>query len=107
MLLFVKKRFADAIRRGSKTIEIRCGKRYASVRPGGSVSINGHFRRTVAAVERYETLAELLASVELSRTDLSADEGEQVLTQFYSQSGPWFAIHLAASDVRPALVRTA
>jgi len=38
MLLFVKKRFADAIRDGSKTLEIRAGSRYRNLAPGDSIS---------------------------------------------------------------------
>ena len=58
MLLLVKKRFADAIRAGTKTLEIRAGARYRNVRAGDTLSINGHFRAVVTAVEHHtrETL---------------------------------------------------
>jgi hypothetical protein len=47
MLLFVKKRFADQLRAGTKTIEIRVGSRYKSLVAGSCLSINGHFRMIV------------------------------------------------------------
>ena len=47
-LLFVKKKFSDAIRNGSKTFEIRCGSKYSRIVPGDELSINGHYRLTMA-----------------------------------------------------------
>jgi len=51
MLLFVKKKYADAIKSGKKTFEIRAGKRYRNIKPGHILSINGQFTVLVITVE--------------------------------------------------------
>lgn len=63
MLLFVKKRFADAIASGEKTLEIRAGQRYAKITPGDSISVNGRFRKRVARVEVHDDSISLLDSL--------------------------------------------
>ena len=63
MLLFVKRPFAEAIRTGQKTLEIRAGARYARIAPGDTLSINGRFRVRVLSVERVETRVELLKAL--------------------------------------------
>lgn len=63
MLLFVKKRFADALRDGTKTLEIRAGQRYLRITVGRVLSINGRDRMRVVGVEHYETRAELLEAL--------------------------------------------
>jgi len=62
-LLFVKGPFAEAIRAGRKTLEIRAGARYAQIARGDSLSINGHFRVRVLDVERAETRAEAMKTL--------------------------------------------
>jgi len=56
MLLFVKKKYADAIKSGKKTFEIRAGNRYRNIRPGHKLSINGQFTVFVIAVEHITRL---------------------------------------------------
>ena len=63
MLLFVKGRFADAIFSGRKTIEIRAGKRYAGIRAGDFVSINGRFRRMVHRVDHAPDVNHLISKL--------------------------------------------
>lgn len=60
MLLFVRKRFADLLHSGVKTLEIRAGSRYARIEPGHILAVNGRqFRLRVTRVERFETRREL------------------------------------------------
>ena len=70
MLLFVKQRFVDQIRAGTKTFELRAGSRYSKIRPGDSLSINGRFRVTVERVETYPTLDSLLGRDLLPESDI-------------------------------------
>jgi len=64
MLLFVKGHFLHALRNGSKTLEIRAGSRYARIRPGHVLAVNGRqLRLRVGQVERFEGLGELLESL--------------------------------------------
>lgn len=63
MLLITKKKHADNIRSGRKSIEIRCGQRYAGIVAGDSISINGHFRRQVDKVEHFNNREELLSAM--------------------------------------------
>jgi len=51
VLLFVKKVYADAIRNGTKTIEIRRGSRYSKIKVGDVLSINGSFSVAVSQIE--------------------------------------------------------
>ena len=84
MLLFVKQRFVDQIRAGTKTWDIRYGPRYRNVKPGDSFSINGRFR---VSVERVETVtrAALLGAGLVSEADLSDCYG--------AVDGPFYVFH--------------
>lgn len=42
MLLFVKKKYVDQIKRGEKTFELRAGKRYRNITAGDELLINGN-----------------------------------------------------------------
>lgn len=98
MLLFVKKRFADAIRDGSKTLEIRAGSRYRNLAPGDSISINGHFRKRVERVERVEGRENLIASLRgrFHSAGVSDErEGVRAIRECYpDDSGEYFVLHL-------------
>jgi ASC-1-like (ASCH) protein len=52
MLLFVRQKYIDQIRAGTKRWEIRAGRRYRNVRAGSVLSLNGRERVTVASVEQ-------------------------------------------------------
>jgi hypothetical protein len=52
LLLFTKKKHADALRARQKTMELRRGSRHRNVRIGDTLSINGHF--VVRVKRRYE-----------------------------------------------------
>ena len=51
MLLFVRNPYYGAIKAGLKRYELRSGARYANVKPGDTLSINGRFRVLIEAVE--------------------------------------------------------
>jgi hypothetical protein len=70
MLLFVKQRFVEQIRAGTKTCEIRHGVRYRNVKAGDSLSINGRFRLNVERADTH-TRASLLAIGVVSAADLA------------------------------------
>jgi hypothetical protein len=84
MLLFVKQRFVDQIRAGTKTWEIRYGARYRNVRPGDSLSINGRLRLNVECADVH-TRASLLAAGLVSETDLADCYG--------AAEGPFYVFH--------------
>ena len=84
MLLFVKQRFVDQIRAGTKTWEIRYGARYRNVRPGDSLSINGRFRVTVERLDVH-TRTSLVAAGLVSETDLADCYG--------AAEGPFYVFH--------------
>lgn len=84
MLLFVKQRFVDQIRAGTKTYEIRFGAKYRGVRPGDSLSINGRFRLEVTRVEVHDR-ASLVAAALISETDLTDCYGPA--------EGPFYVFH--------------
>ncbi len=72
VLLFVKKKYAVVIARGEKTFELRVGDRYRNVKPGDSLSINGHFRVTVSEALHLDSIAEVVreTSAYLSESDI-------------------------------------
>lgn len=99
MLLLVKKRFADAIRDGSKTLEIRAGSRYRNIRSGDHISINGHFRKRVARVEEHADRATLIESLRgRFHQARFADEhdAQQAIRDCYPhEPGEFFVLHLS------------
>lgn len=95
----VKKRFADAIRSGEKTLEIRSGPRYRNIWPGDTVSINGSFRRSVRSVERHELLSTLLRSLGGRHSQAGfrdAADADAAIRSCYSTSGGaiFYILHL-------------
>jgi ASC-1-like (ASCH) protein len=96
VLLFVRKQYSDAIRDGSKRFEIRAGSRYGKIAVGDSLSINGHFRVTVDAVDPH-TRESLIAAMPDWR-----DAIESCYPGDYP--GPYFVFHFkpptAASSPR-------
>lgn len=97
MLLFVKQRFVDQILAGTKTWEIRHGKKYRHVRADHWLSINGRFRLNVERVDVH-TRASLLAAGLVSESDLADCYGAAV--------GPFYVFHFkpptAESSPQPA-----
>jgi ASC-1-like (ASCH) protein len=85
MLLFVRKKYSDAIRAGLKTFEIRAGKRYSKVRPGDQLSINGQFRVEVRRVEAHGTLRALIDAFPALADDIAAC--------YPDAPGPFFVFH--------------
>lgn len=98
MLLFVKQRFVDQIRAGFKTCEIRFGTRYAKIRPGNHLSINGHFSVVVTRVDQHSR-SSLLAAGLCSATDLSDCYG--------NANGPFYVFHFNPPPVAARLGREA
>ena len=105
LLLFVKKRFADAIRDGSKTLEIRTGARYRNVRVGTVLTINGTFRRRVCELELHDSLQSLLRALKGRHAHAgftSAADAEQAIRSCYPEratlfgpdAGTFYVFHL-------------
>jgi ASC-1-like (ASCH) protein len=99
VLLLVKKRFADAIRDGSKTLEIRAGSRYRNLRPGDPISINGHFRKRLTRVERHDGRDSLIESLRgrFHRAGFADErDGQQAIRDCYPHDpGEFFVLHLS------------
>jgi ASC-1-like (ASCH) protein len=99
VLLLVKKRFADAIRDGSKTLEIRAGSRYRNLRPGDSISINGHFRKRLTRIEQHVTSAALIAALRGRFHEAgfaNERDGQQAIRDCYPREpGVFFVLHLS------------
>jgi hypothetical protein len=98
MLLFIKKRFEDAIRNGEKTIELRCGSRYRNLRPGDFLSLNGHFRKRIERVETFASRDELLAGLHgrYERAGFASrqDCRKTIDACYPSSSGCFYVLHL-------------
>jgi len=84
MLLFVKQRFVDQIRAGTKTCEIRCGAKYRNVKVGDSLSINGRFRLAITRVDVHSRDTLIRAGL-VSRADLTDCYG--------AAAGPFYVFH--------------
>jgi len=84
MLLFVRKQYSDQIRAGVKRFEIRAGARYAKVKAGDDLSINGHFRVAVTRVDEHSR-ASLIAAL--------PDWREAVESCYPIDNPPYFVFH--------------
>ena len=105
MMLFVKGPFAEAIRAGRKTLEIRAGTRYARIAPGDRLSINGRFRVRVLGVERVETRAEALKTLRGRHTLAGCATAEllrEALRNCYPDDrGPYTVLTIAVEETSP------
>ena len=75
-LLFVRNPYAAAILEGRKTFEVRAGAKYANVKAGEHLSINGRLRVEVTRVDRYDDAESLVNALRdsafpLTRNDVS------------------------------------
>ncbi len=100
MMIFVRKRFADLLRSGVKTLEIRAGSRYAGIRPGHVLAVNGRqFRLIVTGVERFETRAQLHDTLapryRAAGFDSLADMREALLSCYPHETPPYTILHVA------------
>lgn len=100
MLLFVRKRYADLLKSGAKTLEIRAGSRYAGIRPGHVLAVNGRqLRLRVERVERVETRHDLLASLtpryRAAGFDSLADMREALRSCYPHETPPYTILHVA------------
>lgn len=91
MLLFVRKQYADAIRQGTKPFEIRAGSRYAKVKKGDLLSINGHFQVRVIKVDNHSRASILKAL---------PDWTEAIESCYANHPGPYFVFHLEPEACR-------
>lgn len=80
MLLFVKKPFVHWLKEGSKRIEIRAGKRYANLRAGDILSMNGHFRMQITRIDRFASLSDMLAALPNHLNDLHYQTIDEAMT---------------------------
>jgi len=100
MMLFVRKRFADLLRSGAKTLEIRAGTRYARIEPGHVLHINGtQFRLRVSRVERFGTRAQLHDALapryRAAGFDSLADMREALRSCYPHETPPYTILHVA------------
>lgn len=95
VLLFVRKRYIDEIRAGTKRFEIRAGIKYAKVRVGDDLSINGRFRVTVTRVEVYATLDALCTAMPAIATDATAC--------YPDVAGPFYVFHFNPPGDAPSV----
>jgi Domain of unknown function (DUF3850) len=93
MLLFIKKRFYDAILSRSKTFEIRCGSRYRNVRAGDILLLNSRLRVQVARRELHPS-AESLVRAGLC-TQLDIDDC------YPNAIAPFYVFHLSHEITPP------
>lgn len=84
MLLFVRKLYVNQIRAGQKRFEIRAGSKYANVKVGDSLSINGHFRVSVTRVDSH-TRESLIAAM--------PDWKDAIESCYPDNPGPYFVFH--------------
>jgi hypothetical protein len=105
VLLFTKKVHQDRLASGSKTIELRAGKRYAGAEAGDVASINGRFRLNIVRVERMDTdeaVSKFLAEHYAACGFVTVDDARAALSECYGapkQTG------LFPAAARPAAAR--
>jgi uncharacterized protein YqfB (UPF0267 family) len=100
MLLFIRKRFADLLRSGAKTLEIRAGSRYAGILPGHVLAVNGRqFQLRVSRVEQFATRAELHDALtwryQEAGFDSLADMRDALRSCYPHETPPYTILHVA------------
>lgn len=94
MLLFVKKHYADLMRAGAKTLEIRAGTRYRNVHVGCVISINGRDRYRVTARQDFDTIDQLIEATQhaFRRIGIATmiEYRSRLLECYPDGSGPFF-----------------